>query len=170
DDRARRQGRRIRLGESRRRDQPLRARRAYRRESRVRNVEMTKLTPYSATFAGRRIASGKLSLDLEYRIEDQQLQGDNRIVMDQLTLGEKLESEDAPNLPLDLAVAILKDSEGRIDLGLPVSGSLEDPEFSFGGLIGKALLGLVTKIVTAPFRALRSEEHTSELQSRENLV
>ncbi len=119
-----------------------------------RNVEMTNLTPYSATFAGRRIASGKLSLDLEYKIAEKQLQGDNRILMEQLTLGEKVESEDAPDLPLDLALAILKDSQGRIDLGLPVSGSLEDPQFSFGGLIGKALLGLVTKIVTAPFRAL----------------
>lgn len=119
-----------------------------------RNVEMTNLTPYSATFAGRHIASGKLSLDLQYRIEQQQLQGDNRIVMEQLTLGEKVDAEGAPDLPLDLAVAILKDSQGRIDLGLPVAGSLEDPQFSFGGLIGKALLGLVTRIVTAPFRAL----------------
>ncbi len=119
-----------------------------------RNVEMTKLTPYSATFAGRRIASGKLSLDLEYRIEDQQLRGENRIVMEQLTLGEKVDSESAPNLPLDLAVAILKDSQGRIDIGLPVSGSLEDPEFSLGDIVGKALLGLVTRVVTAPFRAL----------------
>ena len=129
---------------------------AERTDARVqfRNVEMTKLTPYSATFAGRHIASGKLSLDLEYRIEDKQLQGENRIVMEQLTLGEKVESEDAPNLPLDLAVAILKDSNGTIDLGLPVSGSLEDPSFSLGGLVGKALLGLVNRIVTAPFRAL----------------
>lgn len=129
---------------------------AERTDARVqfRNVEMTKLTPYSATFAGRHIASGKLSLDLEYRIEDKQLQGDNRIVMEQLTLGEKVESEDAPNLPLDLAVAILKDGNGTIDLGLPVSGSLEDPTFSLGGLVGKALLGLVNRIVTAPFRAL----------------
>ncbi len=119
-----------------------------------RNVEMTNLTPYTATFAGRHIASGTLSLDLEYRIEERQLRGDNRIVMEQLTLGEKVDSEEAPDLPLDLAVAILKDSQGRIDLGLPVSGSLEDPEFSFGAVVGKALLGLVTRIVTAPFRAL----------------
>lgn len=119
-----------------------------------RNVEMVNLTPYTATFAGRRIASGKLALDLAYQIEHGKLLGDNRIVMDELTLGEKVESADAPDLPLDLAVAILKDSSGRIDLGLPVSGSFEDPEFSIGGLVGKALLGLVTKIVTAPFRAL----------------
>ncbi|MGQ9861817.1 MAG: DUF748 domain-containing protein [Thiobacillaceae bacterium] len=119
-----------------------------------RNVEMTKLTPYTATFAGRKIASGKLSLDLEYKISERQLLGENQIVMDQLTLGERVESPTARNLPLDLAIAILKDSKGQIDLGLPVSGSLDDPQFSYGQIIWKAIVNVVTKIVTAPFRAL----------------
>lgn len=119
-----------------------------------RNVEMTKLTPYTATFAGRRIASGKLSLDLEYKISERQLLGENQIVMDQLTLGERVESPTARNLPLDLAIAILKDGKGQIDLGLPVSGSLDDPQFSYGQIIWTAIVNVVTKIVTAPFRAL----------------
>jgi hypothetical protein len=119
-----------------------------------RNVEMTSLTPYSATFAGRKIASGKLSLDLAYQLDRRQLKGDNQVVMDRLTLGERVESPDAMNLPLDLAIALLEDSDGRIDLGLPVSGSLDDPQFSIGGLIGKVILNVLTKIVTAPFRAI----------------
>lgn len=119
-----------------------------------RNVEMTRLTPYAATFAGRRINSGKLSLDLEYKIDKRQLAGDNKIVMDQLTLGERVESPQAKNLPLDLAIALLQDSDGRIDLGLPVSGSLDDPQFSLGGIVWKAIVNVLTKIVTAPFRAL----------------
>jgi hypothetical protein len=119
-----------------------------------RNVEMNRLTPYSATFAGRRIASGKLSLDLEYKIQARQLAGENQIIMDKLTLGERVESPTAKNLPLDLAIAILSDSEGRIDLGLPVSGSLDDPQFSYGKIIWKAIVNVITKIVTAPFRAL----------------
>lgn len=119
-----------------------------------RNVEMTRLTPYSATFAGRKIDSGKLSLDLEYKIDRRQLSGDNQIVMDQLTLGERVENPEARNLPLDLAIAILQDADGRIDLGLPVSGSLDDPEFSYGRIIWKAILNLIGKIATAPFRAL----------------
>jgi len=119
-----------------------------------RNVEMTRLTPYSATFAGRKIDSGKLSLDLEYKIKKRQLAGDNQIIMDQLTLGERVDSADARNLPLDLAVALLQDSEGRIDLGLPVSGSLDDPQFSYGALIWKAVVNVIGKIATAPFRAL----------------
>ncbi|KYC29072.1 hypothetical protein ACY05_00320 [Sterolibacterium denitrificans] len=121
-----------------------------------RNVEMSSLTPYSATFAGRRIESGKLSLDLEYKIKQRQLLGDNQVVMDKLTLGERVDSPTAKSLPLDLAIAILQDGDGRIDLGLPVSGSLDDPQFSYGGIIWKAILNVFTKIATAPFRMLGS--------------
>ncbi|HEX8964110.1 MAG TPA: DUF748 domain-containing protein, partial [Rhodocyclaceae bacterium] len=121
-----------------------------------RNVEMTKLTPYSATFLGRKITSGKLSLDLQYKFDKRQVQGDNQVIMDRLTLGERVESPEAKNLPLDLAIAILQDSDGRIELGLPVSGSLDDPQFSYGGIIWKAITNVLTKIATAPFRALAS--------------
>ena len=116
-----------------------------------RNVEMTSLTPYSARFAGYRIASGKLSVDVQYKIKESKLLGDHRIIMDQLTLGEKVESPGAMNLPLDLALALLKDADGRIDLGLPVSGDLDNPQFSFGQVILKAIVNLFTKIITAPF-------------------
>lgn len=119
-----------------------------------RNVEMTSLSPYTIKFAGREVDSGKLSLDLEYKIEQSQLKGDNHIVLDSLTLGDKVESPDAMNLPLNLAVALMKDANDRIDIGLPVSGDLENPEFSYGHLIWKALANLITNIVASPFRAL----------------
>ncbi len=119
-----------------------------------RNVEMTRLTPYTATFAGRKIDSGKLSLDLQYKIKQRQLQGENQVVMERLTLGERVESPTAKDLPLDLAIALLQDSAGRIDLGLPVSGNLDDPQFSYGQIVWKAITNVLTKIVTAPFRAL----------------
>ncbi len=118
------------------------------------NVEMTNLTPYSGKFAGYRIASGKLSLDLHYLIKQSELKGNNQIVLDNLTLGEKVESPDAPNIPLELALALMRDSDGRIDIGLPVSGNLDDPQFSYGHLIWKALINFFTKIVTSPFKAL----------------
>ena len=121
-----------------------------------RNVEMTNLTPYAASFAGRKITSGKLSMDLGYKINKSQLRGENKIIMDNFVLGEEVEAPGAVDLPLDLAVALLKDTNGRIDIGLPVSGDLENPEFSYGHLIWKALTNLITKIVTAPFRALAS--------------
>lgn len=119
-----------------------------------RNIEMSRLTPYSATFAGRKITSGKLSLGLEYKVKQRQLQGTNQVIMDQLTLGERVESAQALDLPLDLAIGILQDADGRIELGLPVSGSLDDPSFSYGGIVWKAIANVLASIATAPFRAL----------------
>ena len=118
------------------------------------NVDMVPASPYSMKFAGYRIAEGKISLELQYKVREGQLQGANQIVIDKLTLGERVDSPDALKLPLQLAIAILKDRDGRIDLGLPVSGNINDPQFSYGALIWKAVGTLLTKIVTAPFRAL----------------
>jgi uncharacterized protein involved in outer membrane biogenesis len=119
-----------------------------------RNLEMTNLTPYSGKFAGRRIDSGKLSVDLQYKINQRQLAGENKFVINKLKLGERVDSPDAMKLPLDLAIALLQDSNGVIDLDLPISGSLDDPKFSYGRIIWKALVNVLTKLVTAPFRAL----------------
>ena len=119
-----------------------------------RNVEMTNLSPYTATFAGYRISSGKLSLDLQYKIESSKLQGKNAILVDQLYLGEPVKSTDAMDLPLEFAIALLKDQDGRIDLDLPVSGDVDNPEFSYGQLVLKAIASLITKIVTAPFKVI----------------
>lgn len=119
-----------------------------------RNVDMPPLTAYSATFAGRRIASGKLALDLRYKIENSELAGDNRLVLEKFTLGERVESPNALNLPLDLAIAVLTDSDGRIDLAMPVRGNVDNPEFSYGHLVWQAIVNVITRIVTAPFRAL----------------
>ncbi len=119
-----------------------------------RNLEMSELTPYSGKFAGRRIDSGKLSVDLEYKIKDRQLAGENKFIVNKLKLGERVDSPDALHLPLDLAIALLEDSNGVIDLDLPVSGSLDDPQFSYGRIIWKAIVNVLTKLVTAPFRAL----------------
>lgn len=120
------------------------------------NVDMVPASPYSMKFAGYKVAEGKISLDLQYKIRDSQLEGANQIVIDKLTLGERVDSPDALKLPLQLAIAILKDSNGRIDLGLPISGNLSDPQFSYGAIIWKAIGNLLTRIVTAPFRALGS--------------
>ena len=119
-----------------------------------RNLLMSNLSPYTVQFAGREIASGKLDLDLLYRIEAGQLQGANDIVMSDLVLGDKVDHPDAASLPLGLAVALLKDANGVIDIDLPVEGDVNDPEFQIGGVIWKAFTGLITKIVSAPFRLL----------------
>ncbi|MBI5040679.1 MAG: DUF748 domain-containing protein [Gammaproteobacteria bacterium] len=119
-----------------------------------RNIDMPQFSPYSATFAGRKIATGKLSLDLEYKINDGALASDNKILLEKFTLGEPVDSPDALDLPLDLAVALLTDSRGRIDVAVPVSGNMNSPKFSLSGVIGQAVTRMLTKIITAPFSAL----------------
>ena len=118
------------------------------------NVEMGPLSSYSATFAGRKIASGKLALVLEYKVVNSQLAGENRVVMRDFKLGERVEAPNAVNLPLDLAVALLRDSDGRINLDVPVRGNLGDPQFDYSKVIWAAIVNVLTRIVTAPFRLL----------------
>jgi hypothetical protein len=118
------------------------------------NVDMVSASPYSMKFAGYKIAQGKISLDLQYKVRNGQLDGNNQVILDNLTLGERIDSPEALKLPLELALAILKDSNGRIDLGIPVSGNMNDPSFSYGAVVWKALGNIMTKVVTAPFRAL----------------
>lgn len=119
-----------------------------------RNLLMSRLSPYSIQFAGREIDEGKLDLDLGYFIDNGQLKGSNQIVLSDLELGAEVDHPDAMSLPLGLAVALLKDSEGVIDIELPVEGDVNDPEFKIGGVVMQAIVGLITKVVTAPFRLL----------------
>ncbi|HTO93694.1 MAG TPA: DUF748 domain-containing protein, partial [Bacteroidota bacterium] len=119
-------------------------------------IELTTFTPYFSKFAGYKIERGKLTLNLQYRLNASHLDAENKIILNQLTLGEKVESPDATSLPVKLAVALLKDSKGVIDLDIPISGSLDDPEFSVFPIVLKALMNLLWKIVTAPFALLGS--------------
>jgi hypothetical protein len=119
-------------------------------------IELTTFTPYFSKFAGYKIERGKLTMNLRYRLNASHLDAENKIVLNQLTLGDKVESPDATSLPVKLAVALLKDSKGVIDLDIPVSGSLDDPEFSFFPIILKVLMNLLWKMVTAPFALLGS--------------
>jgi hypothetical protein len=114
-------------------------------------VDMTSVTPYSGRFAGYKIEKGKLSVDVTYHVKNRALDAQQKFVIDQLQLGEKVDSPDAISLPLKLAVALLKDRNGVIDIDLPMTGSLDDPKFRMGPLIWKAVVGLLTKIATAPF-------------------
>ena len=118
------------------------------------NLSMQELTPYSVQFAGREIAAGKLDVSLNYMVNSGQLEGKHNIVMSSLELGEKIDHPDAANLPLGLAIALLKDADGVIDVNLPVQGDVNDPEFKLGGVIWKAFSGLIAKVATAPFRVL----------------
>lgn len=119
-----------------------------------RNLALSPLSPYTATFAGRTIAAGRLNLDLQYRVEKGRLKSENAIVLRGLKLGDTVDSTLASNLPLDLALALLTDSEGQIDIALPVRGDVDSPEFNYGQVIGQAMTTLLTNVITSPFRAL----------------
>ncbi|HRF71557.1 MAG TPA: DUF748 domain-containing protein [Accumulibacter sp.] len=122
----------------------------------VKGIEMTALSPYSGKYAGYAIDKGKLSLFVKYKIEKNQLTAENRVFLDQLTFGAAVDSPEATKLPVTLAVALLKNAKGEIDINLPVAGSLDDPEFSIGGLLGSVIGNLLVKAVTAPFALLGS--------------
>ena len=118
------------------------------------NVQVPPLSPYTATFAGRKVESGKLWLDLEYKIADGELLGKNAIRLADFTLGERVKAPSAISVPLDLAVALLTDAKGEIHLSVPVRGDLDNPTFSVASAVRQALGNVLQRMVTAPFRAL----------------
>ena len=118
------------------------------------DIDLVNVTPYSGQFVGYKIKKGKLNLNLNYSVTDSKLNGSNFINFDSLTLGEKVDSKDAVNLPLSLAISILSDQNNQINIDLPVEGNLDDPDFKYGGVIWAAVKKLFADITLAPFRFL----------------
>ncbi|HEU4853930.1 MAG TPA: DUF748 domain-containing protein [Nitrosospira sp.] len=136
-------------------------------EANFENIKMPPLSPYSATFAGRRIAAGKLWLTLHYKIAKGRLLGENKIMLADFKLGERVEAPEALDLPLDLAIALLKGPNDRINLAVPVRGDVGSPSFDYGLVIRTAVATTVRRIVTSPFRLLArlaGSEDTEELR------
>lgn len=120
------------------------------------DIELSPVTPYSSKYLGYPITKGKLTFKVEYLIEKRKLDAKNTILIDQLTLGDKVESPDAVKAPLGLAVSLLTDRKGQINLDIPVSGSLDDPKFKVWSIIWQVIVNLITKAVTSPFTLLAS--------------
>src|SRR5580704_9608014 len=121
-----------------------------------RNIELSTFNPYSGKFAGYNISKGKLTTELHYRVQGRKLDAQHHIIVEQLEFGDKTESKDAVSLPVKLAVALLKNRDGVIDLNLPVTGSLDDPQFKLAPIIWKVFVNILEKAVTAPFALLGS--------------
>jgi hypothetical protein len=117
-------------------------------------LDLVRLTPYSGTYAGYAIDRGTLNVDVHYTLEGSRLQGDNAVLIDQLKLGEKVDSDKAMDIPLKLGLALLTDSKGVIDLEIPVSGDVDDPQFSVVGIVFNAFGNLIAKAAAAPFKLL----------------
>ena len=122
----------------------------------ARDIQLPTITAYAERYLGYGIEKGSLAANLEYHIADGRLTASNRLRLDQLTFGDRVEGPDALNLPVRLAVALLRDRHGVIDIDLPISGSLDDPQFSVGRIVLQVLVNLITKAVTAPFSMLAS--------------
>lgn len=118
------------------------------------DIELKNITPYSAKFVGYEIKNGRANLNLHYTINDSKLSAKNDINLDSLQLGHKVQSTDAMDLPLELAISVLKDSKDQINISLPVSGNLNDPKFSYGGIIIGAVTKLFADVVMSPFRLI----------------
>jgi hypothetical protein len=123
-------------------------------KSDLEGMDLGPFTPYSAAFIGYPIRKGKLSLNIETTLQGDALEAKNHVLVDQLALGERLEGPDVPKLPVKLALALLTDRHGRIELNIPISGSLSDPEFSVGRIILHVIRNLIEKAATAPFALL----------------
>jgi hypothetical protein len=122
----------------------------------VRDIELGPFSPYSGKYVGYAIEKGKMSFDVAYKIENRKLNAQNKLVLNQLTFGDKVESPDATKLPVLLAVSLLKDRNGVIDVNLPISGTVDDPKFSVGRIVITIIFNLIEKAVTAPFALIGS--------------
>ena len=118
------------------------------------DIDLSPMSPYSGRYVGYGIERGKLTFNVQYKIENRKLSAENKIILNQLTFGERVESPDATKLPVLLAVALLKDRNGVIDINLPIGGSLDDPKFSVGGIVWQLILNILVKAVTSPFALL----------------
>jgi outer membrane protein OmpA-like peptidoglycan-associated protein len=123
-------------------------------KAKANGIELTGLSPYTTKYTGFPIVKGTLTVDVHYLLDTGKLTAENHIFIDQLTFGDHVESPDATNLPIRLAVSLLKNSKGQIDLRIPVSGSLSDPQFSIGSIILGAFMNLIIKAATSPFTLL----------------
>jgi hypothetical protein len=120
----------------------------------IKASELTDFSPYAGKFLGYTIHKGKLDLDARIRIQKRQLEAQLNTRMDQFYLGDKVQSPDAVKLPVKLCLALLRDRKGVIELELPVSGSLDDPELHYGKVILHAILNLMVKVAASPFSLL----------------
>ena len=120
------------------------------------NLELNAMSGYSASFAGHEIESGKLYLDLGYKIQNSQLLGKNSVIIKKIKLGKETEDENVTVLPLGFVIALLEDSDGIIDINMPVEGNLDEPDFKYGALVWKTFGNLILNAVTSPFRFLGS--------------
>jgi hypothetical protein len=130
--------------------------------AKVDNLSLSPLSAYAAKYAGYGIENGLLNVDLHYTLKpDGTLTATNQIRLKQLSFGNKVENP-IHSLPVKLAVFLLADRHGIINLNLPVNGSLNDPQFSIWPVVWQGLGNLITKAITAPFSLFMNSSSSEE--------
>ncbi|MGM0768175.1 MAG: DUF748 domain-containing protein [Pseudomonadota bacterium] len=122
----------------------------------MKGASLPRLSPYFGRYLGYGVDSGKLDVDMNYEITGSRIDASNLIVMDRLELGQQVTSEEAVNVPVRLGLALLRDSEGIIEINLPISGDLDDPDFSVGKVVMRAFVNVLSKAASSPFSVLGS--------------
>ena len=127
---------------------------SYHAKVNFKGLPMPLVTPYMVQFSGYKVEKGKMTLGLNYSVAKNDLSATNNLLIDQFELGEQVENPNAVSLPIKLAVALLKDAQGRIKIDVPISGSLDDPQFNLGGVITDALYNGLSSLLSSPFTTL----------------
>lgn len=133
----------------------------------MKDLSLPVLSPYFGRYLGYGVDSGKLELDLAYQITGNQIDASNRIVMDRLGLGQAVASQQAVNAPVKLGLALLRDSNGVIEVNLPISGNLASPDFGVGQVVMRTFVNLLAKAATSPFSMLGSIAELAGLSGEE---
>jgi hypothetical protein len=133
----------------------------------IRSLMVPDFNPYSVYYLAHPFPRGSFNYDGLLVISKRKLHSENKIVIEKINLGEKVESKTAVSLPIKLAIAILRDRNGDIRLDIPVEGDLDDPKLRWGRLILGILKNLIVKAATAPYDLLASAFGGSEDDYRE---
>ena len=124
-------------------------------EGSLASLSLHNFSPFSAEFTGYPIKQGHLNFNGAYSLKDDLLKGNNAIQIHKLEFGALDPNAKSP-VPVGLAVSLLQNRDGRIDLNIPISGSINDPEFSVSGVILKVIVNLFSKAITSPFALIGS--------------
>ena len=120
----------------------------------AKGVDLARYSAYTRAYLGHPVVQGRLDLESTFTTSGWTFSLDNHIRLEKPVLGPKDTRPGAPDYPVSLGFALLEDLRGNIALDLPISGRLDDAALQVGGLVGKALGGLFTKVVTSPFALL----------------
>lgn len=120
----------------------------------VTDVDLRRYSAYVLSALGYPVEQGSLNLRTKFVSDGMEFRTENALLLQRLILGPQDTRPGAPDYPLALGLSLLRDLKGNISLDVPVWGRLDADHLQVGSLIGQAMGGLLTKIITSPFALL----------------